>query len=151
MNPTLAQQELVSQMTKFMDLVSADFKETVQTWKKKHQPKFEPKVKATKKMIKGEVSTVRKIYGYVSNGTKDHFIAPKNARMLRFKSKYTAKTAVGRIPSSTGGASGKFAFSRGHMVKGIKPRNFPLQIRNKREQDFKDALIAGLEKIIESN
>jgi len=47
-------------------------------------------------------------YGvFVNYGTKDHFIKPNKKKALRWV-----------------GANGRFAFSKGHKVKGIKASNF---------------------------
>ena len=121
--------------------------ETTKTWDTK--PGFERSVSSTNNKITGEVSTTNKIYGYVSDGTKDHFVRPKNANALRFNSKYSAKTSPGRISARGGGRSGNIVFSKGHMVKGIKARKFDKQIKDLTEDRFKELFFEALDVILE--
>ena len=88
------------------------------------------------------------MYGYVSNGTKAHFVAPKRAPFLAFSSKYKAKTSPGRIPSRAGGASGNTAFSKGHFVRGIDAREFPKQIKDDTESRFERFMSNAMENAI---
>jgi hypothetical protein len=46
------------------------------------------------------------VLGYLTQGTSDHFVAPKNAQALRWTS------------------GGTVYFSRGHQVSGIPPNDF---------------------------
>ena len=117
----------------------------MQTWSKKNQPKFKPHVKTTKFRVTGRVSTVAEVYRFVSEGTKGRFVAPKNGKVLRFKSGYKAKTSPGRIPSRSGGSFGSNAFSKGHRVSGIKARKFDKQVKEDTKDRFKMYMNQGLE------
>jgi len=55
---------------------------------------------------------------FVEKGTKDHDISPKKKKALRWV-----------------GGNGKFAFSKGHRVKGIKADPF---LRNSADETFKN-------------
>lgn len=139
-------QELVKGMDKYTKLVSKEFEETVQTWNEK--PSFTRTVVTSGNNIIGEVSTKNKIYIFVSDGTNRHWVGPKNASRLRFRSGYNAKTSQGRIPSVSGGATGSVVFSRGHYVSGIKARKFDTQIKNDTESRFKDYMLNAFEDAI---
>ena len=130
-------------MDRFTQIVSRDFQETVKTWNNK--PGFDRDVSSNANAIVGEVKTDNEIYRYVSNGTKRHFVAPRRARALRFRTGYTAKSSPSRISSRNGGASGNFAFSKGHFVSGIKARKFDKQIKDFREKKFSEVMLNALE------
>ena len=123
-----------------------DFQETVKTWNNK--PGFTRTVSSNARQILGEVFTTNKIYGYVSNGTKGHFVAPRNKRALAFKSQYKAKSSPSRIPSKAGGASGNTVFSKGHFVRGIDAREFPKQIKDDTESRFERFMSNAMENAI---
>lgn len=124
-----------------------NFQETTKTWRS--QPAFKRVVFSRgTNAIAGEVSTTNKIYGYVSNGTKTHFIAPRRVRALRFRSGYTAKTSSRRISARSGGRSGPFVYSRGHIVKGIRPRKFDTQIKKLLEPRFFEIMANSMEDAI---
>ena len=138
--------KLVDGMDRYTKLVLKEFQETTQTWDNK--PSFDRLVTTNGFKVVGEVSTSNKIYRYVSNGTRRHFVAPRRANALRFRSQYTAKSAPGRIPSRSGGASGNFVFSRGHYVNGIEARKFDTQIKKDTEQRFKDYMLNAFENAL---
>ena len=134
-------------MNKVTQRLQRDFQDTVKTWN--NQPVFTRTVSSSTNKIVGEVYTSNKIYGYVNNGTKAHFIAPKNVRALRFRSRYTAKTSPGRIFAKNGGASGNFVFSKGHMVKGIQARKFDKQIADFEQDKVVDIFTESLDELLE--
>lgn len=127
--------------------MNAEFQETVQTWN--HKPSFSRTVITKGDIVEGEVSTKDKIYGYVSEGTKRHFVTPRRARKLSFRSVYNAKTKPGKIPSGGGGASGNTVFSNGHWVKGIEAREFPKHIKKDTEDRFDQYMNEALSNILE--
>lgn len=133
-DPLTVNSQFEVQMIRFMRVVHSDFMMTVSTWK--HKIKFTNKTHRKRKVIEGEVLTGYKRYAYVNNGTKGHYVYPKNASALRFRSSYTAKTRAGDLISRGGGASGARVFSKGHWVKGIEARNFDKEIKALREKDF---------------
>ena len=134
-DPMTIQSKIEVQMIRFVNLVYRDFKETCATWKGSSRL-FTQKTFSLKNSVRGEVLTGSKKYAYVNDGTKAHYVGPVNARMLRFRSKYTPKTSPGNLISRSGGSSGNRVFSRGHWVKGIQPRNFAKEIKALRERDF---------------
>lgn len=138
--------KLIDGMDRYTKLVLKEFQETTQTWNGK--PSFDRLVTTSGFRVIGEVSTSNKIYRYVSNGTKRHFVGPRNSTRLRFRSQYTAKSAPGRIPSRSGGPSGNFVFSRGHYVSGIEARKFDAQIKKDTEQRFKDYMLNAFENAL---
>jgi len=116
-------------------IADRDFNATVKTWKKK--PKFSKK-KATRRAygIEGLVTTKNEIYMYVTMGTKRHRVPKHGKKLLRFRSKYRAKTRSRVLGSRAGGASGSFAYSMGHYVKGIKAREFQQEIALRRRRNL---------------
>lgn len=130
-------------MDRYTKLVQKEFAETYQTWQ--HKPSFVRLVTTQGGKVIGEVSTGDKIYTYVSGGTKRHFVAPRRASRLAFRSQYRAKSSPSRIPSGSGGASGSMVFSRGHFVSGIDARKFDKQIKNDTESRFRDYMLNAFE------
>lgn len=116
-----------------IDLLS-EFELTTAFWERK--VKFERLVSVGPTSIDVLVGTDDEVYGYVNEGTEDHYI-PTYGKPLAFQSIYVAKSSPGRIASNKGGASGPMAFSQGHWVSGIEPRDFDAQIAKEMEPKFK--------------
>lgn len=113
-----------------------DFEVTTYTWTKK--PKFQRLVSVGPNSVDILVGTDDEIYKYVDEGTKRHFIAPKNAPALAWRVGYRPKTVAGKMIAQAGGAFGNFAYnSKGHWVKGIKARKFTKTIQKSWEKKFK--------------
>jgi len=122
-------------------IVESNFKATTRTWK--HQVRFKRR-RATRRgdTIEGDVTTNDEIYGYVSGGTRRHFVRPRRAKALRFRGgKYGAKTRPRVLGSRKGGGRGAFVFSKGHWVKGIKAREFPQEIAKRRQRNLHNFVI----------
>lgn len=136
-------------MSRFMGIVSGDFKETCKTFKAKDKPKFKPRVRNSAGKTTGKVTTTKKIYFYLSRGTKRHYISPKKAKALRFKTQYKRKTATNRISARSGGASGSYAYSKGHWVKGIDAIGFDKKIKKLREGTFVRIMGEALDDLLE--
>jgi len=98
--------------------VIEDYKKTTKTWN--HKPNF-LSVRAKSTIT---IFTNDEIYEYVSEGTKAHLIFPKNAKALRFSSKFRAKTRPRVIGSGQGSKSGKVVYSQGVIHPGTKAREF---------------------------
>lgn len=137
---TLRTKRLEAELQRALDTaekdVHADFKKTVATWSKK------PKFTTFQKGLRGfdlvlEVGTDNTIYGYVNEGTEPHEIKPKRAKMLRFKSRYRAKTTPGTVRSRQGGASGDDVFSQGVQHPGTEPRDFTGRIEKRQGPKFR--------------
>jgi hypothetical protein len=94
---------------------------TVATWD--HKPNFT--VKKYKNGFEIRVTGVNaKIWRFVSDGTRAHFIRPRRAKRLRFQSSYSAKTEPNVIGSSAGGAFGANVFAAQVRHPGTRARNF---------------------------
>ena len=126
------------------DEIELDFYLTVNTWK--HQPDFEKIVEIGSAAISILVGTDNEIYRYVNDGTKRHWVEPKKAKALRFRSLYTAKTTPGKMVARSGGASGPFWYSKGHWVSGIDDRNFDEAIQKEWEPKFKSRMEDAMKK-----
>ena len=119
----------------FGDEMVKEFHKTTATWE--HKPKFEKLFQLSQGQAGVFVGTDDEIYGYVNDGTKDHWVEPVNASALAFNALYSAKTSPGRIGSSPGGPMGPVVFSKGHEVSGIEPRNFDEDIQKQMQPRFK--------------
>lgn len=116
-----------------------DFELSVATWD--HKVKFERLVSVGPRSVDVLVDTDDEIYRYVNDGTVDHFVAPKKkGGVLAFPAVYAAKSTPGVPVSRTGGSSGPMVFSRGHMVSGIKARNFDQVIKKEWVSKYKRAM-----------
>lgn len=101
------------------------YEQATKTWE--HQPAFE-QVPVKDGII---VGTDSDIFGYVDEGTKPHTITIKNARVLRFRRGYQAKTSPGVLGSGSGGASGEYAYAKTVQHPGTKARNFTRLVQQK--------------------
>lgn len=118
--------------------VLSDFESTVSTWET--PVGFKGQKVITTSGIAVDVQPIgdgAKIWGYLNDGTERHWVGPRNGSALRFQPGYRSKTRPGRIGSGGGGAFGPFAFSKGHWVSGIEPRDFTGQIAEKWKPEFK--------------
>lgn len=107
-----------------------EYKKTTRTWKRK--PRFVAQM--DKKRHTVIVYTENEIYGYVDEGTRPHKITPKRAPLLRFQSKYVAKTSPRIIGSKRGGASGPWVSAKEVTHPGTKARDFSKIIGQKTRQ-----------------
>ena len=137
-----ARNVIAEEMRKIAEDMVADFKSTTATWS--HQPVFDVNLSLEGNVPSIEITTQDEAYGFVDQGTKAHFVAPVNAKALAFQTGYTPKTSPGIIGSTSGGASGPMAFSKGHMVSGIKPRKFSEKITDKWKSEFGKRMIVAM-------
>lgn len=99
------------------------FERTTKDWRNKPHFTYTIRVSGGKVML--SAGTDDKIYGYVSEGTKPHFIPVGKKGFLAFQSTYHAKTTPGEFASHSGGASGPWVYTRkGVHHPGTKPRRF---------------------------
>jgi len=105
----------------------SDFEKTTSTWEGE-KPTFKPYVATSGGAARVEIEPkgqgVDK-WGWLDRGTSSHFVRPKRAKRLRFKTGGKNKTRVGKLQSGPGQRpSGPDRFSKGHRVSGIKARNW---------------------------
>lgn len=137
-----ARDVMLEEMRKISEEMQKDFAATTETWSK--QPKFNTNLSLEGNRPSIEITTDDEVYGYVDQGTKAHFVAPVKAKALAFPATYNAKTSPGVIGSQSGGASGAMAFSKGHMVSGIKPRKFSQKIVEKWRSEFGKRMLKAM-------
>lgn len=121
------------------------FAVTVDSWS--IRPRFRAVTKINKTGISLEVypsGTRADIWSMLNQGTRGHRVEPKNKKALRFRSRYKAKTAPGLVGSGPGGGSGKFVFSKGHWVKGIKARRWDKAIAKEAKKGMKSKFDAAI-------
>ena len=129
-------------------LILSDFNKTTRTWSNK--PSFQKKGPSRGKgELAVEVFTENLIYFFLTRGTRSHPVAPVRAKALRFQSGYKAKTRVRTIGSRSGGSFGPIAFSKGHMVKGIKARDFDKEIAKRRQKNLNNLIRLAFLRLVE--
>lgn len=83
------------------------------------------------------IGTEDQIFEYVDEGTRPHTIQIKNARVLRFRPGYRAKTRPGVIGSGSGGASGGFVYTNKPIQHpGTKARRFTQMVQRKAQNSL---------------
>lgn len=137
-------QALDESYEKTEDQMQRFFDKTVKTWKKKPKAKVRRIQKG--KFVFLELEIMSKVWHWLNAGTVRHYVAPKKAKALAFKSGYKAKTKAGRLSSKSGGARGKTRFSKGHWVSGIKARGWSTIIEKAATKTLSFALQQNLKK-----
>lgn len=122
--------ELEGAMMHFGNLVRDDFRKTVAGWQT--QVDFGNDQRYSGGDLEQEVATDSRIYGYVDQGTIDHYVGPRNAGSLAFQTGYRPATRPHVISSRGASRFGPMAFSKGHWVSGIEPRRFATTIADRR-------------------
>jgi len=110
--------------------IQKDYEKTTGTWTNK------PKFKIHKKTALRFIGTSDKIYRFVDEGTRGHFIPLRRAKSLVFHSGYKAKSVRRFIGSEHGGSFGPLWGSKGHYVKGIESREFTEAIAESKVDEF---------------
>jgi len=98
--------------------MKADFEYATSGWN--NPPIFESKSKVRSGEITINVFTLDKVFKFVDEGTKAHIIKPVKAKVLHWIT-----------------PSGEDAFSKGHMVSGIKPRKITQKIQKETTEKMK--------------
>lgn len=107
--------------------VQKELEKTVET--------FETKIKFRSERTseyEREIYTTHKVYKWLDEGTKKHFIKRKK-KVFRFQANYKAKTKPKVIASSSGGANGPIVYTRKSKIRhpGTKARKFTKIIKDK--------------------
>ena len=93
------------------------------------------------------VGTDNEIYGYVDEGTRDHYVPKTGTALMAFRPGYKAKTAPGKIGSGAGGAFGDRIVRRGRWkVRGIRAREFSPTIQKRRRKPFTRRMVGAMQK-----
>lgn len=133
LNSGRASKIIREKFTELEEQAVQEFKKTTDGWN--HDVKFE--IRGGHKET--DVYTDDKVYMYLNNGTSAHNISPGGlGGVMQFKTGYTPKTSVGSLNSNSGGASGNFAYSKGHMVSGIEDRHFDKEVIKELDKYVKD-------------
>ena len=130
------------------EILLAAHERVTRTWKtdmnfklkvtKVHGWPFRPKV------VVASVSTKNPIWLWLDKGTKTHPVTPKKpGGVLAFPSKFASKSKPNSLGARKGFSGGPTWFSKGHKVKGIKPRNFTPLIEKKYGPKFRTAVNKG--------
>lgn len=131
--------------------IRADFDQTVETWHDK--PTFEPF--SSDPVVKGDIarvetSTVDKVFGWVSDGTKPHKILPKNYPRLIFPSVFSPKTIPGTILANPGfsGPPMEIRGQEGVNHPGVEARKFDKQIKEREEKNAKNIMRLSMSQAV---
>lgn len=137
---------IVAENRRVRDGIKKDFEATVATWETKVRFDTQEKEQGTKLVF--SVTTDNEVYGYVSEGTEPHLIAPrKPLGALAFQTGYSAKTRPGFIGSSPGGKSGPVAFAKFVQHPGTEGRKFEQAIAKKWERDWRVRLQNAISRV----
>jgi hypothetical protein len=136
--------EIEAELKRQAKILKGDFKLITRTWEHKVEFKTDIKFGMEPSVT---VSTNDKIFAYLDQGTRAHWVGPKkNGGTLAFHSKYKAKSRPRLIGSVQGGGSGPMAFSKGHYVSGIEPREYFKTMKDIRESGFERAMNKAFEE-----
>lgn len=114
--------------------IKKDFQETTKTWETKVVFTSQISLKGGPSVL---VGTDNEIYAMVDQGTKEHDIAPRNARKLAYQTTFVPKTTPGWIGSRSGGKSGKYTVRGKVHHPGFAARNFSKTITKMWKDKFK--------------
>jgi|SRR5215216_673226 len=111
--------------------VQADFQKTTASWE--HDVEF-----AIKKAgeFTREISTGDSIYNMLNEGTPEHLILPRSAKMLRFNVPFQSKTVPRSISSGPGSIGAQTVYSRGVVHPGTDAREWDSTIAEKYQEEF---------------
>ena len=127
--------------------VKKEYQKTTKTWKKK--PEFEVLIGLTRGpggSASVLVGTDDKVYRYVDEGTKGHYVPKTVAATMAFRPGYKAKTKPRKIGSGAGGAFGDKIVRRGRWwVKGIVAREFSPTIQKRRRKPFTRRMVKAMQ------
>jgi hypothetical protein len=108
----------------FADIVARKLQTATRTWD--HKPTFNIQVLSEGSgSARVSVTTTSEIFGYVNEGTRAHFIAPKKpGGVLAFNSRFSPKSTPGSLQARRGSSGPPVAFARGVHHPGTKARKF---------------------------
>lgn len=108
----------------FADIVARKLRTATRTWN--HKPTFNIQVLSESSgRARVSVTTTSEIFGYVNEGTRAHWIAPKKrGGVLAFNSKFSPKSRPNSLQASRGFSGPPVAFARGVHHPGSKARKF---------------------------
>ena len=108
----------------FADIVARKLRTATRTWE--HKPEFDIRVLSESTgRARVSVTTTSEIFGYVNEGTRAHFIAPKKpGGVLAFNSRFSPKSTPGSLQARRGSSGPPVAFARGVHHPGTKARKF---------------------------
>jgi len=70
------------------------------------------------------IGTKSQVFHWVDEGTPEHIIRPKKAKILRYPSSFAPKTSPGQLGSLDGSYSDEFLFAMEVLNPGIRARGF---------------------------
>lgn len=88
-------------------------------------------------------------FGYVNAGTRPHAIFPKNAKALRFNTRFSAKSRPNSLRAYVGSSRPPVRFAMGVWHPGFPARNFTRLAAEKAARDGKRKVEQELQKVIE--
>jgi len=117
--------EIYGGLNEGADMFRDAFKDATRTWSPSVAYFVEKdKVTLSSRYLKLTVWAEDERLAWVNDGTKRHWVGPKNASVLAFPTQYVAKSSPGSLSAKGGFRGGPMGYSKGHYVSGIKPRKF---------------------------
>ena len=126
----------------FADILRRKLQTATRTWD--HKPDFNINAfSESSGRARVSVTTTSEIFGYVNEGTRAHFIAPKKpGGVLAFNSRFSPKSTPGSLQTRRGSSGPPVAFARGVHHPGTKARKFD-------ELASRQAQVEGSKKVLE--
>ncbi|RPJ20968.1 MAG: hypothetical protein EHM33_27290 [Chloroflexi bacterium] len=113
-----------------------EFEKTVSTWD--HKPNWTMEHYFGVRVLWVKVFTYSTQYRIVNAGAAPHLILPRRAKILRFQTKYKAKTRARLIGSFAGGKSGPYISTPAVYHPGFEARDFDITIAEEYAETFHD-------------
>ena len=143
LNSKAFRKEIEDELHRQLKILMGDCKMITRTWDHDVEFKTDIKFGADDSV---SISTRDKPFIYLDQGTREHWVKPRRGGALAFHSKYKAKSRPRMIGSVQGGGSGPMAYSKGHKVKGIQPREYFKTMKDIRESGFERAMVKAFER-----
>lgn len=125
--------------------MATDLEKPTRTWKRK--VKFLVIVDAKKATVR--IFTNSAVYGYIDRGTEPHEIPlQKRTTVLRFNSRFSAKTVPGKLTSRQGSSGPPVVFAKRVMHPGTKPRGWSKIVAKKYKPKLASRINGALAPVI---
>ena len=120
------------------------YRRTSSTWG--HKPEFRALVEESEKGFDMLVGTDDPAWNWTDQGTKPHIIRPRQAKALRFLSRFTPKTTPGSLAAGKGGAGGDVVIRLIVRHPGTKARRFTAIIQSEMNKEAPKIMRRHLER-----
>lgn len=119
-----------------------DLQAVTSTWK--HKPKF----MVSQKLGVRTITTADKVFEYVDAGTRPHIIRPRRAKVLRFNTRFKAKSVPNRFVARKGSSSPPVAYAMVVHHPGTKARGFTKLVARRSQKRVGRRFSAAITKAV---